>query len=123
MDKRRWFFTFSALFIVFVLAIVSIYYGGIFGCGGGSSSGGATAAGEETFTNGGQTLKSSISTSGSTKTVTVTNSSGTTVLTLVLTTTTATLSAPGYPDSSYTFRRALSSLPTDYAANRMWRVI
>lgn len=87
------------------------------GCGGGD--GGSTPTDEDTFTNGGVALTTSIATAATSKTVTVKDAAGATLLTLVATTTGITMSAPGQTDASMTFRQALTELPTDYTVRRM----
>jgi hypothetical protein len=97
-----------------VAAVLALVLGA---CGGGSSS--EETGTEDTFTNGGVTLTTSIATTSAQKTVTVKDGNGDTVLTMVVSTTGVTMSAPGQTDSSMTFRTALAELPTDYTARRM----
>ena len=100
------------------IAMLALFLVALAACGGSSSGGGGTAT-EDTFTNGGITLPTSIASTSDTKTVTVTDADGATTLTLAVTTTGVTMSAPGQTDATMTFREALGALPTDYAARRM----
>jgi len=101
--------------IVIVAAWMSLLLIG--GCGGGSGGGGGST--EDTFTNGGVTLTTSVSSTADAKTVAVTDANGANVLTLVVTLTGVTMSAPGQTDAIMTFRQPLGALPTDYTARRM----
>lgn len=103
------------LALMLSFCIIALTY--LTGCGGGSGGGGGGS--EETFTNGGITLTTNITSSADSKTVTVSDADGVTTLTLVVTKTGATLSAPGEADYSMTFRTPLTELPTDFAAERM----
>ena len=74
---------------------------------------------EDTFTNGGVTLRTNVVTTSTDETVTVTDSHGAVVLTLVITLTGMTMSAPGEVDATMTFRQPLIILPTPYTARAM----
>ncbi|MFA4873779.1 MAG: hypothetical protein WC956_03245 [bacterium] len=87
------------------------------GCGGGSGGGGGGT--EDTFTNGGTTLTTSVTGTTDTKTVTVADANSTNVLTLNVTATGLTMSAPGQTDANMTFRTPLATPPSDYCARRM----